>query len=141
MFHDSRNATATRKLTQLVAMLLATAWLLPRSATAVAATPSAETRSEVMHLLAFVQQSTCEFNRNDTWHSGLEARQHLEMKYDSLVIRGSISKAEDFVDKAASNSSLSGRDYQIRCRNGKTISSSQWLSAELRRYRKGDKAN
>ena len=97
--------------------------------------PQPQTETEVTHLLEFVQTSPCQFNRNDTWHNGKDARLHLEMKYDSLASRGAISKAEDFIDKAASKSSLSGRNYQIRCQDGKIISSAQWLSEELRRYR------
>ena len=97
--------------------------------------PQPQTETEVTHLLEFVQASACQFNRNDTWYNGKDARLHLEMKYDSLASRGAISKAEDFIDKAASKSSLSGRNYQIRCQDGKTISSAQWLAEELKRYR------
>jgi hypothetical protein len=97
--------------------------------------PPPQTETEVAHLLDFVRDSPCQFNRNDTWHDGKEARQHLEMKYDALASRGMIGKAEDFIDRAASKSSLSGQKYQIRCEDGKTISSGQWLSEELKRYR------
>lgn len=96
-----------------------------------------EAQLEVMSLLKFVQESSCDFNRNNTWHDGKDARAHLEMKYDSLVRSNVIGKAEDFIEKAASKSSLSGQDYQIRCPDGKTIPSAQWLSAELRRFRGG----
>jgi hypothetical protein len=96
-----------------------------------------EAQLEVMSLLKFVQESNCEFNRNNTWHNGKEARAHLEMKYDSLVKRNVVGKAEDFIEKAASKSSLSGQDYQIRCPDGKTIPSAQWLSEELSRFRGG----
>lgn len=101
--------------------------------------PQPQTETEVTYLLEFVQASACQFNRNDTWYNGKDARLHLEMKYDSLVSKGSIIRAEDFIDKAASKSSLSGRNYQIRCQDGKTISSAQWFTDELKRYRKDKK--
>ena len=102
-----------------------------------AAPPPAETQTDVMHLLKFVQESDCQFNRNNTWHSGKDARPHLEMKYDYLAKRGAVEKAEDFIEKGASGSSFSGKPYQIRCADGKTIPSAQWLSEELRRFRTG----
>lgn len=103
-----------------------------------AAPPPAETQTDVMHLLKFVQESDCQFNRNNTWHSGKDARPHLEMKYDYLAKRGAVKKAEDFIEKGASESSFSGKPYQIRCADGKIIPSAQWLSEELRRYRTGN---
>ena len=69
---------------------------------------------------------------------GKEARAHLETKYDYFVKRNAISSAEDFITKAATKSSLSGREYHIRCPNGKALTSAHWLSAELQRYRRGN---
>ena len=109
--------------------------LLSRMAIAAPATPS-QTQTEITHLLEFVQQSDCQFNRNDTWYNSKEARHHLEKKYRYLVKRGLFGKAEDFIAGAASQSSISGRPYQIRCKDGKNISSNRWLSEELQRYRK-----
>lgn len=117
--------------------LFATFLLLLAGAVMAAPTPQPppQTETEVAHLLDFVRDSPCQFNRNDTWHDGKDARQHLEMKYDALASRGMIGKAEDFIDRAASKSSFSGQKYQIRCADGKTVSSAQWLSDELKRYR------
>lgn len=129
------NRTAPRMDNLKRLFMIATVLSSLSGAACAAPLPQPQTETEVTHLLEFVQASPCQFNRNDTWYSGKDARLHLEMKYDSLASRGSISKAEDFIDKAASKSSLSGRNYQIRCQDGKTISSAQWLSEELRRYR------
>ena len=107
------------------------------SAAATAAPPSPETQVEVMHLLKFVQESDCQFNRNGTWNDGKAAREHLEMKYAYLARRGAVEKAEDFIENGASQSSFSGEPYQIRCADGKTLPSSRWLGEELRRFRRG----
>ena len=117
-------------------LLLFSTYLLLLSGAAIAAPAlQPQTKAEIMHLLEFVQQSACQFNRNNTWYNGKDARLHLEKKYDYLVQRRLIGKAEDFIERAASQSSVSGRGYQIRCRDGKTIASAQWLSEELQRYR------
>lgn len=52
------------------------------------------------------------------------------------LIRGwnQIDSAEDFIEKAASQSSLGGRPYQIRC-DGLTLTTNRWLRDELTRYR------
>ncbi|MEQ1514966.1 MAG: DUF5329 domain-containing protein [Usitatibacteraceae bacterium] len=108
---------------------------------AAAATTKAptETNDEVMHLLKFVQESGCEFNRNNSRHNAKDAREHLELKYTTLAKRGLIEKAEDFIERGASQSSMSGQAYQIRCADGKSIPSARWLTEELRMYRGGKK--
>ena len=106
----------------------------------VLATPAPGEKSamlaEVKHLLTFVAASDCQFNRNGVWHDGKEARAHLETKFDYLAKRNEITNAEDFIAKAATKSSLSGREYQFRCQDAKTLTSARWLSDELLRYRR-----
>ena len=106
---------------------------------AAATAPVSQVQAEITHLLEFVQSSQCEFNRNGTWYSGHDARLHLEMKNSQFIRRGLIRKAEDFIANAATRSSVSGRSYQIRCQDGKKVSSSRWLTEELQRYRKNGK--
>jgi len=120
-------------------LVLAASWFLLCGAAIAATAPPAQTETEVTHLLEFVQRSECEFNRNGTWYNGKDARLHLEMKYDALVARGLIGKAEDFIDRAASKSSISGQNYQIHCQDGLTTTSGRWLADELQRHRKDDK--
>jgi hypothetical protein len=55
-------------------------------------------------------------------------------KYDSLVKLGRIDTTKDFIDKAATESSLSGQPYEIRCGGDLPMPSSPWLSNELARY-------
>lgn len=102
---------------------------------AIAAAP-AQAQSEIKHLLEFVQESGCRFNRSGTWYSSEDARQHLQMKYEYLVKRDWVNSAEDFIERAASKSSMSGRAYQVQCHKAKAVPSAQWLTTELLRYRK-----
>lgn len=99
-----------------------------------AAEPSAIARAEVEHLLAYLERSQCEFYRNGSWHDAAAARVHLEKKYAYLLNKGLVTRAEDFVELAASTSSVSGKAYQVRC-GVSSMPSSRWFNEELRRYR------
>ena len=99
-----------------------------------AAAPEAA-QIEINQLLGLVEQSGCEFFRNGTWYDAKRAQAHLRAKYDMLAANDQIKTAEDFIEKAASRSSLSGRPYQMRCRGGAAMTTNQWFSAALMRLR------
>jgi hypothetical protein len=101
----------------------------------VLAQPADVAKAEIDFLLQYIEVSGCEFYRNGDWHDSTTARAHLASKYDYLASRKRIASAEDFIDKAASRSSLSGEDYEIRCDACTTIKSNEWLKAVLARYR------
>jgi|APFre7841882630_1041343.scaffolds.fasta_scaffold01339_6 hypothetical protein len=99
-----------------------------------AAAPAAA-QIEINHLLGLIEQSGCEFFRNGTWYNAQRAQAHLRAKYNVLAANDQIKTAEDFIDKAASKSSLSGLPYQIRCGGGAAMTTKQWFDAALVRYR------
>lgn len=99
------------------------------------AAPEPRTQAEIAHLLGYVATPGCQFNRNGSWHAGADARAHLTKKYDYLVKRNLVSNAESFIERAASESSMSGKDYLVRCGGGQPLASAAWLKAELARYR------
>ncbi|MGV8375610.1 DUF5329 family protein [Pseudomonas aeruginosa] len=45
-----------------------------------------------------------------------------------------VASSEDFIERAATQSSLSGKPYQVRCAT-QTRNSADWLNQELRRLR------
>ncbi len=94
---------------------------------------ASSTSDEIEHLLNFVAASGCIFERNGNDYDSVEARAHIQRKYDHLKNR--INSTEDFIRHAASKSSMSGRKYHATC-NGQTISSEDWLTTELKRYRR-----
>jgi hypothetical protein len=102
---------------------------------AVRAAAPAAAQTEINHLLGLIEQSGCEFLRNGTWYNAQRAQAHLRAKYDVLAASDQIKTAEDFIEKAASKSSLSGLPYQIRCGGGAAITTKQWFDAALMRYR------
>jgi allantoicase len=99
------------------------------------AAPEARAQAEIRHLLDYVATPGCEFNRNGSWHEGAEARSHLQKKYDYLVKRNLVTDAESFIQGAATESSMSGKDYQVRCGGGKAQASAAYLKEELARFR------
>jgi hypothetical protein len=109
-------------------------WLL-LSLPALAATPDAAAGAEIGYLLAYLEQSGCEFYRNGKWYSSPEARDHLDGKYQYLLRKGWVSTAEEFIARAATGSSASGKPYQVKCPGSAAVPSAQWLDEELRRYR------
>ena len=100
------------------------------------AEPPTNAQIEVNFLLGYLEGSSCEFYRNGTWHDSKAAQAHLRDKYNYLVARNQISTTEDFIEKAATQSSLSGKPYAVRCNGGAPVTSSQWLLDELARFRK-----
>jgi hypothetical protein len=99
------------------------------------AEPPVNVQIEVNFLLGYVEGSGCSFYRNGTWHDARTAQAHLRHKYKYLAARNLITTTEDFIDRAATESSLSGQAYAVRCNGGAVVTSSQWLRDELARYR------
>jgi len=91
--------------------------------------------AEIHYLLATVGASGCEFFRNGTWHDAHQAQTHLSEKYQSLLDRGRLRTAEDFIELAATRSSLTAQPYAVRCAGQAPVSSNSWLTGQLRRYR------
>ena len=118
----------------LSAALAAFAALLASTAAAAAPLPAAA-RAEVDALLTRLQASGCEFNRNGTWYAGAEARAHLLKKLEALEGKHMVSTAEQFIERGAATSSMSGKPYLVRCAGRAPVESAKWLTAELQQVR------
>jgi Family of unknown function (DUF5329) len=99
------------------------------------AAPPAVAQMEINYLLGSIETSGCEYYRNGTWYDSKKAQAHLRYKYEMLAARGQINTTEDFIEKAATKSSLSGQPYEIRCSGGEAVRTNQWLHEVLARYR------
>jgi hypothetical protein len=93
------------------------------------------TRDEVAHLLSHLGQSGCEFFRNGSWYDAKQAQEHLQTKYDYLLRKNLVETAEDFIKRAGTESSMSGKPYQVRCPGEAPTASAIWLTQELKHYR------
>ena len=94
-------------------------------------------RGEIEVLLSRLAASDCQFKRNGRWHTAVEAQVHLRRKLDYLVDKGAVASAEQFIERAASQSSMSGQAYQVKCGSQAPAASGAWLRAELQRLRAG----
>ena len=91
----------------------------------------AQGQREVAALLSFVGQSHCTFIRNGKSYSAADAKNHLELKLNYLLERDKVNSAEEFIDRAGTQSSFSGRPYLVNC-GGADRPSADWLKDELR---------
>jgi hypothetical protein len=99
------------------------------------AAPPAIAVDEINYLLGFIERSGCKFFRNGSWYDAHRAQSHLRDKYNYLAARNRIKTAEDFVEQAATRSSMSGEEYQIQCEAGPALPSNRWLRTALLDYR------
>jgi hypothetical protein len=109
--------------------------LLALPAPGLADQPSPTTRLEIAQLIGRLKDSGCQFNRNGTWYGPVEAADHLDQKYRYLLKKGLVASAEDFITRAGSESSMSGKPYQVKCGSSAAVQSRRWLTAELARLR------
>ncbi|MCB2166672.1 MAG: DUF5329 domain-containing protein [Deltaproteobacteria bacterium] len=111
-------------------------FLIVLSSVAYAADSCDTMEKEIRHLFDHLENSPCEFNRNGKWYTAEEAAAHIHQKYQYLLKKGLIDSTEQFIDRAASESSLSGKPYMVRCGASEPIKSSIWFKNELGRFRK-----
>jgi hypothetical protein len=97
--------------------------------------PPPAAQAEVEYLLNYIAKSDCEFLRNGSWYDAKRAEAHLRYKYERLVSSDQIRTAEDFIDRAATQSSLSGQPYQVRCTGKDATSTNEWLRDALVKHR------
>ncbi|WP_353100266.1 YfeK family protein [Stenotrophomonas lactitubi] len=99
------------------------------------AAPSADARREITQLIGSLDGSQCQFQRNGSWYGPADARAHLQRKYDYLQKKDMVDTAEQFIERAASQSSMSGKAYRIRCPGQPEQTSAAWFGARLQSLR------
>jgi hypothetical protein len=95
---------------------------------------SPDAKMEIGQLMDALSQSGCRFQRNGSWYGADEARAHLQRKYDYLLKKDKVDTAEQFIQRAASQSSMSGRAYRVKCQD-KEQDASAWFGGQLRKLR------
>ncbi len=98
------------------------------------AAPIPKAKAEISGLMDALTHSGCRFQRNGSWYDAAEARAHLQRKYDYLLKKDKVDTAEQFIERAASRSSMSGRAYQVQC-DGQEQDSASWFNGQLKRLR------
>ena len=98
------------------------------------AAPTPRAKAEITGLMDALSNSGCRFQRNGNWHDATEARAHLQRKYDYLLKKDKVDSTQQFIERAASRSSISGRSYRVRC-DGQEQDAASWFNGQLRRLR------
>jgi hypothetical protein len=106
--------------------------LVAAAPAAVADVPDSQ-RAEVARLFAYVRASGCRIERNGKLYPAAEGEGHMQKKYEHF--RDKIDSTEKFIDLAASRSEVSGKPYLVRCEGRPTLTTRDWLLAELARFR------
>lgn len=88
-------------------------------------------RVEIDALLARLQSSGCQFDRNGSWYSASDAKDHILRKLEYIEGKSGIQSTEQFIELAASKSSSSGKPYHVKCGTDAAVESQQWLSKQL----------
>lgn len=114
------------------AALVLSLWLMP-ALSGLAAQPAAQV--EIARLIDALDNSDCRFERNGKWYEGADAKAHLRRKYEWLRKRDLAATPAQFIARAASSSSVSGRPYHVQCPGGAMQASADWFEQQLQQLR------
>ena len=92
--------------------------------TAIAANQQTE-QEKIEAALVRIEKSDLTFIRNGSEHTGKEASDHMRSKLKQAG--DSVKTFDDFVTKVATKSSLSGKPYLVKLKDGKTQELAGWL--------------
>jgi len=90
-------------------------------------------KRRIEFLISSVEQMDATFIRNSTEYSADQAAKHLQTKLKYVVSKADLNTftAEDFIEQAASKSSLTGKAYQIQFKTGEIVAARDWLLHQL----------
>jgi Family of unknown function (DUF5329) len=119
-------------MSRILAVALLSA-LLSAAPTARAREPAPIEQARIEYLLSIVASlHDAEFIRNGKAYDGQAAVDHLRTKLRAAGSR--VQTAEDFIRYCASESSVSGRPYEIRLADGRVLLAADFLTQELREF-------
>ncbi|MGB5426377.1 MAG: DUF5329 family protein [Gammaproteobacteria bacterium] len=114
-------------------LLLTLLVLLLTVTVSVAAQQSEDLDTTIQHLITYVRESDVTFERNISRHDSVEAAAHIEKKYQHF--RDEIDTPEQFIERCATASLVTGKQYLIIDSQGDETPAGEWLDTELARYR------
>lgn len=84
-------------------------------------------QAQIEGLIAAIENSGCQMERNGTLHDAKAAAAHLRMKLDQAGAR--VQTVAEFVERVASGSSASGVPYRVICPGQSAQLSREWMRA------------
>jgi hypothetical protein len=97
----------------------------------ITATALTETQKIEALIQAVADLQGAVFLRNGSEHTPKQAADHLRLKWKNAG--GRVKTAPDFIRYCASGSTLSGKPYEIRLKDGQTVLARDWFWTELKR--------
>lgn len=89
----------------------------------------AEAQDEIGQLIRMVADSDCTFIRNGKRYAAEKAADHLRLKYRRG--RKYANTPEQFIERLASKSSMSGKRYYMECDGEPRTTTREWLTQAL----------
>jgi hypothetical protein len=87
-------------------------------------------KQKIEYLIQSIEKlDGAKFYRNGDWHTPKEAADHLRLKLENAGSR--IKTAQQFIDKLASESSMSGLSYKIKFKDGTVVESKVFFYQQL----------
>jgi len=99
----------------------------------VKAAPDSKSKLEIDHLLAYIKNSDVVFIRNGKEYPVADGLKHIQKKFNHF--NDKIITSEDFIEKSATKSEISGSAYFVKFKDNSKIECSKWLLTELKKYR------
>jgi len=97
---------------------------------------ASDMQREIDHLLKFLENSECQYERNGKIHSGKDTVAHVKKKYN--YFKNKIDSTEKFIEYSATKSTLSGKYYMVLCKDKPKEKTRNWLLQEFKGYRGKD---
>mgnify|MGYP001073101015 CR=1 FL=1 len=114
--------------TALLALLFGASALLAQ------ATPSAAEEKLIDTLIQRVSKmNAMVFLRNGNEYNAADAAKHMQAKYD--YFKKELATAEDFIERCASRSEMTGQAYKVKLNDGAVRDANEFLNSELRALR------
>jgi Family of unknown function (DUF5329) len=108
---------------------------LTLAAIGIAADRSPAEDARIEYLIATLGSlNDAQFIRNGTSYDNVAAVNHMRLKLRAAG--GRVKTAEDFIRYCATESSISGRPYEIRFADGRTVASADFLRQKLLEFDK-----
>ncbi|WP_394758572.1 DUF5329 family protein [Flavobacterium sp.] len=97
------------------------------------AEPDAKAMIEIDHLFDYIKKSEVIFIRNGKEYPVADATKHIQSKFNHN--KKKIKTAEDFIERSATKSEMSGDVYQIKLKDNSKVETGKWLLEELKVFR------
>ena len=96
------------------------------------AAPPPQEQYRIDKLIRFVEtQKDMTFIRNGTEYTCAEAGRFLRGKMEAMG--GEVTTAREFIERIGTKSSMSGKPYQVKFADGRTLPAAKFLGDELKR--------